>query len=52
MENMEETSIQSSSSHIPQSSSSTIRATRLLENPVEATTIVQNFGLLLVENVV
>ena len=27
-------------------------ATRLLENPVEATTIVQNFVLLLVENVV
>jgi hypothetical protein len=26
--------------------------TRLLENPVEATTIVQNFVLLLVENVV
>jgi hypothetical protein len=27
-------------------------ATRLLENPVEVTTIVQNFVLLLVENVV
>jgi hypothetical protein len=27
-------------------------ATRLLENPVEATTLVQNFVLLLVENVV
>ena len=27
-------------------------ATRLIENPVEATTIVQNFVLLLVENVV
>ena len=27
-------------------------ATRLLENPVEATTFVQNFVLLLVENVV
>jgi hypothetical protein len=27
-------------------------ATRLLENPVEATTIAQNFVLLLVENVV
>jgi hypothetical protein len=28
----------------------TAAATRLLENPVEATTIVQNFVLLLVEN--
>jgi hypothetical protein len=33
-------------------STTTAAATRLLENPVEATTIVQNFVLLLVENVV
>jgi hypothetical protein len=39
---MEETSIQSSSSS----------SHPLLENPVEATTVVQNFVLLLVENVV
>ena len=36
----------------PVSRAAAAAATRLLENPVEATTIVQNFVLLLVENVV
>jgi hypothetical protein len=63
---MTESSIQSSS-HISQISGSSSTSTtttyqcaghsmtdvtRLLENPVEATTIVQNFVLLLIENVV
>jgi hypothetical protein len=38
--------------HIPRAAAAAAAATRLLENPVEATTVVQNFVLLLVENVV
>ena len=52
-ENMEPVSRAAAAAIYPRAAAAAAAAaTRLLENPVEATTIVHNFVLLLVENVV